>query len=162
MSTIFIKGKSVPLLGTFPKVGMAAPHFTLRNTDLKEMSLQDFSGKKKLIYTVPSLDTSVCLSSTHIFSNKVKGKQGLVFLLISADLPFAHKRICTGEKLDNVITLSTLGHPEFGKDFGVGIAAGALTGLCARAVLVLDETNRVIYAELVPELTQEPKYDILI
>ncbi len=160
MSETLFKGTTVQLIGNFPKVEQTAPDFVLVKQDLTEYSLADVKQTYKLLNIFPSLDTEVCSKSIHTFYEKTKAKQDLCILNISMDLPFAAKRFCTTENL-NVVTLSAFRSP-FAKDYGVLIEDSPLKGLCARAVIILDETNRVIYTELVSEITHEPNYDLAI
>jgi thioredoxin-dependent peroxiredoxin len=159
MTTVTLGGSPIEIAGTFPKVGDTAPDFKLVNKDLADVSLADFQGKRKILNIVPSLDTGVCAESTRKFNKAASGLTNAVVLVISADLPFASGRFCTVEKLDNVTTLSTMRGWEFKKNYGVDIHSGPLTGVTARAVVVLDEHNKVLHAELVPEIKQEPNYD---
>lgn len=157
MAQITLKGNPIHTIGDLPKVGSKAPDFKLVDTDLKDVTLADFRGKKKLLNIVPSLDTPVCATSTKKFNERACGEA--VMLIISADLPFAQKRFCDMEKADNVKTLSMMRDRNFAKDYGVLITDGPLAGICARAVVVLDENDVVKYTELVPEIAQEPNYD---
>ena len=159
MSNVTLKGNPVTLNGTFPSVGSTAPAFRLVAKDLKDMGLNDFAGKRKVLNIVPSLDTAVCATSTRKFNEAATKLNNTVVLIISNDLPFAAGRFCVAEGLENVVTLSTMRGREFMKNYGVEIANTALEGVCARAVVVLDENNKVIYTELVPEITTEPNYD---
>lgn len=159
MAKVTLKGNPIHTSGELPRTGSKAPDFTLINQDLNECSLKNFKGKRKLLSIVPSLDTSVCSTSAKKFNEAMKTHPEAVALVISADLPFAQKRICGLEKLENIVTLSLIRSKDFAKDYGVLIVDGPLTGVCARAVLVLDEQDRVIYEELVPEITQEPNYE---
>lgn len=152
-------GNPITLNGNFPTVGAKALPFTLVNKDLKDVSLQDFAGKRKVLSIVPSLDTPTCAKSARVFNEKASSLPNTVVLVISADLPFAQARFCGAEGLSNVITLSTLRGSEFKKNYGVEIASGPLAGLCARAVLVLDENDVVKHAELVSEIKNEPNYE---
>jgi len=158
MATVTFKGNPIEVAGDFPKVGDTAPAFTLVGTDLKDVSLQDFAGRRKVLNIVPSLDTPVCATSTRKFNEQAGGLTDTAVLVISADLPFASGRFCSTEGLDNVVALSTLRGREFMKAYGVDIVSGPLVGLTARAVLVLDENDKVLHAELVPEIAQEPDY----
>ena len=159
MATVTFQGNPIHTIGELPAVGAQAPDFSLTTAELKDVTLADYAGKKKLLNIVPSLDTSVCATSTVTFNRAMQGREDTVALIISADLPFAQHRFCTGEKLKNVITLSMMRDRHFGKDYGVLIEDGPLAGLNARAVVVLDAENRVLYTELVPEIAQEPDYD---
>lgn len=160
MATITLKGATIHTNGGLPKVGSVAPSFSLTRGDLSDVSLAAFKGKKKLLNIVPSLDTGVCATSTRKFNEAAKklGDQ-VVVLVVSADLPFAQSRFCTGEQLENVISLSMMRDKNFAKDYGVLIQDGPLAGICARAVVVLDHADKVIYTQLVPEIGEEPDYD---
>jgi thiol peroxidase len=140
-------------------VGDTAANFKLVNKDMADVALADFAGKRKVLDIVVSLDTGICADSARKFNMAASKLGNTVVLVISADLPFASGRFCSTEKLDNVITLSTMRGWEFKKNYGVDINSGPLAGLCARAVVVLDENNKVLHAELVPEIKQEPNYD---
>ena len=159
MATVTFKGSPIDVAGSFPKPGQAAPDFKLVAKDLKDVSLSDFAGKRKVLNIVPSLDTAVCATSTRKFNEKAGNLANTVVLVISADLPFAAGRFCSAEGLNNVVTLSTLRGREFMKAYGVEITSGPLAGVTARGVVVLDENDTVLHAELVPEITQEPNYD---
>jgi len=158
-TAVTLKGSPVTLFGTFPSVGQTATAFTLVGQDLKDVSLQDFAGKRKVLNIVPSLDTAVCATSARKFNEAASKLNNTVVLVISADLPFAMKRFCVAEGLENVVTLSLMRGRDFMRNYGVKIADSALAGVTARAVLVLDENDKVIHAELVPEITTEPNYD---
>ena len=159
MAKITRLGEEYTTNGDLPAVGTAAPELNLVDGELNDVSLVDYKGKKKLLSIVPSLDTPTCAKSTIKFNQAAKGREDVVILIISADLPFAQSHFCTGEKLDNVITLSMMRNKKFAKDYGVLIQDGPRAGITARAVVVLDETDKVIYTELVPELTDEPDYE---
>lgn len=158
MATVTLGGSPIDVAGNFPKVGDTAPDFRLVNKDLADVSLADFAGKRKLLNIVPSLDTGVCAESARKFNAAAASLPNTVVLVISADLPFASSRFCSAENLNHVITLSTMRGWEFKKNYGVDIHSGPLAGVCARAVVVLDENNKVLHAELVPEIKQEPDY----
>lgn len=162
MATVTRRGKPVNTNGELPRVGSRAPDFRLVKGDLSEVSLSDFAGKKKLLNIVPSLDTPTCAISTQRFNEHAKNHPDTVVLIISADLPFAQKRFCTGEMLENVIPLSMMRSKQFAEDYGVLMEDGPLAGLTARAVVVLDENNQVLYTELVPEIAQEPDYQVAL
>jgi thiol peroxidase len=142
-----------------PKVGGKAPDFHLVDADLKDVRLADFKGKKKLLNIVPSLDTPTCALSTKKFNDFAKARNDVVILVISADLPFAQKRFCGAEGIQNVKPLSMMRSRNFAKDYGVLIQDGPLAGITARAVVVLDENDKVIYNQLVPDIGQEPNYE---
>ena len=156
---VTLAGNPITIEGAFPKPGEKAPDFSLVNKDLKDVTLKDFAGKKKVLNIVPSLDTPVCAMSTRKFNEKASNMDNTAVLIIAADLPFAMSRFCEIEGLDKVVTLSTMRGSEFMKNYGVGIVDGPLAGITARAVLVLDENNTVTHAELVPEIKDEPDYD---
>ena len=159
MATITLKGNKIKTNGNLPKVGGKAPDFILVDSDLNNVTLDTYKGKKKLLNIVPSLDTPVCATSTKKFNEAAKKKSNTVFLMISADLPFAMKRFCTSEGASDVIPLAMMRSRTFAKDYGVLIEDGPLAGITARAVVVLDENNKVVYTQLVPEIAQEPDYD---
>ncbi len=159
MAKTALQGNPVSLSGDLPAVGSPAPAFTLVAKDLSDKSLADFAGKKKLLNIVPSLDTGVCAASTKRFNEAMAGKADAVALIVSADLPFAMDRFCSAEGLANVVSLSMMRSRNFAKDYGVLITDGPLAGITARAVVVLDAHDRVVYTQLVPEITQEPDYD---
>jgi thioredoxin-dependent peroxiredoxin len=159
MAKVTFKGTPISTNGELPEVGAKAPEFSLTGGDLKDVSLRDFGGKRKVLNIVPSLDTGVCATSTRKFNERAGGMKNAVVLVVSADLPFAQKRFCTTEGLENVVPLSMMRSKAFAKDYGVLIQDGPLAGVAARAVVVLDEQDRVVYRQLVPEIGQEPEYD---
>ncbi len=145
--------------GTIPQAGATAQPFTLVAKDLSDVALSQFAGKRKVLNIFPSIDTGVCAASVRKFNQLASELDNTVVLCISADLPFAQSRFCGAEGLNNVVTLSTLRAPQFLADYGVAIAAGPLAGLAARAVVVIDENDQVVYSQLVNEITEEPDYD---
>lgn len=159
MATVTLEGSPLEVLGHFPQPGESVHSFMLVDKNLNDVSLSQFEGKRKILSIVPSIDTPVCATSTRQFNREASQLDNVVVLVISADLPFAQARFCGAEGLNNVIMLSTLRGRDFSKDYGVLIKTYPLAGLCARAVIVLDEHDRVIYSELVPEVTDEPDYD---
>lgn len=159
MVRVLLKGKPINIHGDLPKVGSKAIDFELVDADLKLRHLNEFKGKKKILVTVPSLDTATCSLSAKKFNEAVSNLSGVVVLVISADLPFAQKRFCGAENLKNIIPLSLMRSKKFAEDYGMLIKDGVLTGLCARSIIVLNENDNVIYTELVPEITQEPNYE---
>lgn len=159
MANITLKGTPIHTNGTLPEKGAQSPDFILVDKDLQNRSLGDFQGKRKVLSIVPSLDTSVCAASARQFNVKIQSLPNVVVLVISADLPFAQARMCGAENLNNIIPLSMMRSKDFAKAYGVLIEDGPLAGICARAVLVLDENNKIIHTELVPEITQEPNYE---
>ena len=158
-TAVTLNGTPITLFGTFPVVGQVAPAFTLVDKDMKDMALKNFAGKRKVLNIVPSLDTAVCATSTRKFNEAASQLSNTVVLVISADLPFAMSRFCAAEGLENVTTLSLMRGRDFMRNYGVKIADSALSGVTARAVLVLDENDRVLHAELVDDITHEPNYD---
>jgi len=159
VSTVTLKGEPVSVAGNLPKKGDSAPDFSLVNKDLKAVSLRDFAGKRKVLNIVPSLDTPTCQKSTRMFNEKASAMTNAVVLVVSADLPFAMSRFCSAEGLNNVVTLSTFRDHGFHRRYGVDIVDSPLEGLTARAVVVLDEANKVLHSELVPEIANEPTYE---
>ena len=159
MASVTFKGSPIDVAGSFPTKGQTVPDFKLVSKDLKDVSLAEYAGKRKILNIVPSLDTSVCATSTRKFNEKAGKLANTVVLVISADLPFASSRFCAAEGLQNVVTLSTLRDAGFKRGYGVDITSGPLAGLTARGVVVLDEKNKVLHSELVPEIAQEPNYD---
>jgi len=159
MATVTLKGSPITTNGELPKVGAKAPDFKLTTADLKDVALADYKGKRKVMNIVPSLDTPTCATSTRKFNEKAGQMPNTVVLVVSADLPFAMKRFCTAEGLQNVVPLSLMRGKSFAKDYGVLIQDGPLAGITARAVVVLDENDKVTYTQLVPEIGQEPDYD---
>ncbi len=159
MSTVTMGGNPVNVAGNFPQKGQAAPDFKLVGKDLKDVSLADFAGKRKVLNIVPSLDTAVCATSARKFNEKAAGLANTVVATISADLPFAMGRFCTAEGIQNVIPLSVMRGREFLNNYGVELTSGPLAGVAARAVVVLDENNNVLHSELVSEIRNEPNYD---
>jgi thiol peroxidase len=159
MTTVTLQGKPIHVGGTLPKPGDIAPDFTLTNKTLADVSLKEYAGKKKVLNIVPSLDTPTCQKSTRVFNEKANALSNTVVLVIAADLPFAMSRFCGAEGLDNVITLSTFRGQDFHAKYGVDITDSVLKGLTARAVVVLDENNKVKYSQLVGEIADEPNYD---
>ena len=158
MSGTKFKGNPVHLDGHFLKVGDKAPAFKLIAGDLSEKSLADFAGKRKVLNIFPSVDTGVCAASVRHFNKDAAGLKNAVVLCISADLPFAQARFCGAEGIENVTMLSMMRGREFLKDYGVDMTDGPLAGLAARAVVVLDEHDKVIHAQMVDDITHEPDY----
>jgi len=159
MASVTLGGNPVDVNGTLPQPGQKAPAFTLVGKDLKDVALSAYAGKRKILNIVPSLDTPTCATSTRKFNEKAGALRNTVVLVISADLPFAMGRFCSTEGISNVIPLSTMRGREFMRNYGVEIASGPLAGVTARAVVVIDEGDRVVHSELVPEIKNEPNYD---
>ncbi|MCI5052333.1 MAG: thiol peroxidase [Simkaniaceae bacterium] len=161
MNYVKFKGEDVPLGGSRLKEGDLAPNFVLVDRELENVTLENFEGKTKVVSVVPSLDTSVCLMSTKKMNDLAKEHPDFAFIIVSADLPFAQSRICTGEKLENLHFLSMMRSKAFAESYGLLIDEGPLAGLASRCVLVLDEKDRIIYIEVVEEITSEPNYESL-
>lgn len=159
MTTITLKGTEIHTNGALPAVGSKAPDFRLVDAELGDRSLADYAGKKKLLNIVPSLDTPVCATSTKKFNDAAAGRDDVVMLVVAADLPFAMGRFCGAEGVGNVFPLSLMRSRKFAKDYGVLIEDGPLAGITARAIVVIDENDKVVYTEMVPEIAQEPDYD---
>ncbi|KGW09292.1 lipid hydroperoxide peroxidase [Burkholderia pseudomallei] len=160
MSKVTLGGNPIDIAGTFPTVGSPAPDFKLVGKDLADVSLATFAGKRKVLNIVPSLDTPTCAASTRKFNEAASKLDNTVVVVVSADLPFAATRFCTTEGLANVITASTFrGGRAFADAYGVNVTTGPLDGLAARAVIVIDENDKVTYTELVGEIKNEPNYD---
>jgi thiol peroxidase len=156
--TVTLGGNPITVAGNFPKKGDSAPAFSLVGKDLADVALSGFAGKRKILNIFPSIDTPTCATSVRQFNAKANALANTVVLCISADLPFAQARFCGAEGLDNVVTLSTLRGREFLEAYGVAISSGPLVGLAARAVVVLDENDKVIHSQLVGEIKDEPDY----
>jgi thiol peroxidase len=162
MSQVTLGGNPIEVSGTFPSAGQQAPDFTLVGADLGDVTLAKFAGKRKVLNIVPSLDTPTCATSTRKFNEAAAKLDNTVVVVVSGDLPFAAKRFCTTEGIENVVTASTFRGREFAKAYGVDVTSGPLKGLTARAVVVVDADNKVLHAELVPEIKNEPNYDAVI
>lgn len=155
---VTLKGTSIRIGGNFPKVGSQAPDFCLVDQELNDHCLKDYQGKRKLLSIVPSLDTDVCSTMAKKCNEAIREHKDVIALVISADLPFAQKRFCKQENVQNVTALSMMRNKDFARDYGVLIEEGPLAGICARALIVLDENDKVLYTELVAEITSEPDY----
>lgn len=159
MAQVKLQGNPVNTGGSLPPEGAMAPDFVLTKADLSDFSLKDLTGKKVVLNIFPSIDTPVCATSVRTFNAKINDYPDAVVVCVSKDLPFAHARFCGAEGLENVISASELRDTSFGDGYGVRISDGPLAGLFARAVIVLDEQGKVIYRQLVPEITEEPDYE---
>jgi thioredoxin-dependent peroxiredoxin len=159
MAQVTLRGNPVQVEGELPQTGSKAPDFTLTAGDLSEVTLATFAGKRKVLNIFPSVDTPTCATSVRTFNAQANNVSNTVVLCISSDLPFAQKRFCGTEGLDNVQNLSDFRNADFAVDYGVSIADGPLRALTARAVVVLDENDNVLHSELVPEIGQEPNYE---
>ena len=159
MATIALNGNPIHSIGLLPEVGTKTPDFLLTKTDLSDISLSAFAGKKIVLNIFPSLDTAVCATSVRKFNAEAEKHPNTVVLCVSKDLPFAHARFCAAEGLTNVVSASELRNQNFGNNYGVLIIDGPLAGLFSRAVVIVDEKGIVIYSEQVPDIVQEPNYD---
>ncbi len=159
MATVTLGGNPIHTNGELPKTGSKAPDFKLVNTDLSIATLADFAGSKVVLNIFPSIDTGTCATSVRTFNAKASALANTKVLCISRDLPFAQKRFCGAEGLEDVINLSDFNTGSFGKDYGLEITDSVLAGLHSRVVIVLDENGIVKYAEQVPEIADEPNYE---
>ena len=162
MASITLRGNAINTSGELPTVGSKAPDFQLVKTDLSVATLADFAGSKVVLNIFPSIDTSPCSISVRTFNADASKLNNTKVLCISRDLPFAQKRFCGAEGLENVINLSDFKTGSFGKDYGLEIADGALAGLHSRVVIVLDENGIIKYTEQVSEITNEPNYELAL
>lgn len=158
MATITFKGNPIETVGKLPKIGTQAPDFTLVKSDLSEISLQDYRGKRLVLNIFPSVDTPTCATSVRKFNQEAAQLDNVSILCVSADLPFAAGRFCGAEGIENVTTGSSF-RSSFGDDYGVTIKTGPLAGLLSRAVVVIDEQGEVLYTEQIQETADEPDYD---
>lgn len=158
MGTVNFKSEPVEIKGWLPPVGSSAPDFILTRTNLADVTLRDFAGCLLVLNIFPSIDTPVCATSVRKFNVEAARLDNCKVLCVSADLPFAHNRFCETEGIKNVIPVSELRNRDFGDKYGVRILKGPLAGLLARAVVVIDGKGKVVYTQLVPEITHEPDY----
>lgn len=158
MAQITLHGNPINTNGSLPTTGTQAPDFELVNSELSNISLKNYSGKKKLLNIVPSLDTPTCALSTKKFNDLTEQHPDTVFLMISADLPFAMARFCQAENTKNVISLAMMRSRKFARDYGVLISDGPLAGITARAVIIIDQQDKIIYTQLIQEIGDEPNY----
>jgi thiol peroxidase len=159
MSAVTLGGNPVNTNAALPAIGSAAPQFQLVGNDLSEISLQDFKGQRVILNIFPSIDTPTCATSVRTFNKMANDLTNTKVLCISKDLPFAQKRFCGSEGLENVVNLSDFRDGSFGTDYGVTLIDSVLKGLHARAIVVIDETGKVAYSELVSEIANEPNYE---
>ena len=159
MATVTLRDHPVQTSSELPAIGSEVPGFRLVDVNLKDVALHDFEGKRKVLNIFPSVDTATCALSVRQFNEKAAALKNAVVLCISADLPFAQKRFCGAEGISNGVMLSLMRGRNFAKDYGLMLETGPLAGLCARAVIVLDAQDRVIHAELVSEIANEPNYE---
>jgi len=160
MAKVTLKGNEVNVSGELPSVGAAAPNFQLTKTDLSNVSLEDYKGKNLILNIFPSVDTSTCATSVRKFNESASKLDNTAVLCISKDLPFAHARFCGAEGIKNVDSLSSVRKgQDFEANYGVLIQDGPLSGLMARAIVVIDGDGKVKHTELVSEIVDEPNYD---
>lgn len=159
MAQVTLRGNPVEVDGQLPQVGEQAPAFNLVGAGLADISLSSLAGKRKVLNIFPSVDTPTCATSVRTFNAEASKLTNTAVLCVSADLPFAQARFCGAEGLENVINLSTMRGAEFLKDYGVALSSGPLAGVAARAVVVLDEHDKVLHSELVAEIGSEPDYE---
>ena len=159
MAFVKFDGESVDLKGEPPQEGSQSPDFKFVLEDLNEISLSEYKDKYKVIMAVPSLDTGVCQKQTQVFNQRLAEKKNTAGIVISMDLPFAMKRFCSSKGIDNIINASDFRYHDFADKFNLKMTSGVLKGLIARAVFILDPTNKIVYREIVPEIKQEPDYD---
>ncbi|MDO6737327.1 thiol peroxidase [Wenyingzhuangia sp. 2_MG-2023] len=157
MANITLKGNPIETIGDLPKIGTKAPEFTLTNTDLSEVKSTDLLGSNLILNIFPSVDTSTCATSIRKFNQKAASLDNTKVLCISKDLPFAHKRFCGAEGIENVLSLSDISG-DFGKNYELTFANGPLKGLLSRAIVVVDTEGNVVYTEQVSETADEPDY----
>lgn len=162
MATVTLQGDPIHTSGDLPPKGSKAPDFRLIDRELNERSLADYAGRRKVLNIVPSLDTPVCAAQARRFNQEAASLENTQVLVISADLPFAQNRFCETESIDNLDTLSIVRSTDFGEAYGVALTEGPLAGICARAVIVLDENDVVQYTQLVPEISEEPDYGAVL
>jgi thiol peroxidase len=159
LETTSFKGKPVELLDELPGINQEAFDFTFVKTDLSESSLYDYEDKIKVLIAVPSLDTGICQRETRQFNERLSAKKGVVGIVVSKDLPFAMKRFCETEGLENIVSASDFRYLDFTREYGTEMVDGPLKGLSARAVFVVDGNNKIRYVELTPDVIAEPDYD---
>lgn len=162
METTAFKGTPVHTCGHLPHTGSQAPRFTLTRGDLTELRSEELKGRRIVLNIFPSLDTAVCATSVRKFNQLAASLDNTTVVAVSKDLPFAQSRFCTTEGIENLIAASAFRSPEFAREYGVEMVDGPLAGLLARAVVIIDETGRIVYTELVPEITREPDYEAAI
>ncbi|RPJ43529.1 MAG: thiol peroxidase [Candidatus Latescibacterota bacterium] len=159
MAKIAFKGHPVETAGELPKVGSAAPDFQVVKTDLSEVSLKDFAGKRLILNVLQSIDTSICATQVRRFNEAASKLDNTVVLCVSMDLPFAHARFCGAEGLKDVLPASDFRHGSFGRNYGVRMLSGPLAGLLARSLVVVDEKGKVAYSEQIEDTVNEPNYE---
>ena len=159
MTQITLAGNPVETIGELPATGTSAKDFTLVKNDLSDASLKDYAGKTVVLNIFPSIDTPVCANSTRRFNKELNSLKNTVVLCVSTDLPFANRRFCGAEGLENVETLSDFRAPDFGNDYGVRMTTGPMAGLLSRAIVIIDKDGKVSYTEQVAEIKQDPDFE---
>ena len=159
MAEITLQGNKINTNGDVPKIGSSAPDFVLVDSDLNDISLSNYDGKNIILNIIPSLDTPICQKSTKIFNEKASSLSDVIVLAVSADLPFAMKRFCSAESIELVKPMSMMRSRNFAKDYGVLLVDGPLSGITARAVVVIDKDKKIAHSELVQEIANEPNYE---
>jgi thiol peroxidase len=162
MAQTALRGNPVNTSGDLPAVGSTAPAFSLTGGDLGPVTSGDFAGQRVVLNIFPSVDTATCATSVRTFNERAASLENTAVVCVSADLPFAMGRFCGAEGIENVKSASTFRSPDFMSDYGVGMVDGPLSGLCARAVVVVDESGEVVHTQLVGEIADEPDYDAAI
>lgn len=159
MATITLRGNDVHTIGDLPQIGDNAPDFTLVANDMSRKSLNDFKGQRLVINVFPSLDTGTCAASVRRFNQEATSLDNTTVLCISKDLPFAQKRFCGAEGIENVVLLSDFVSSQFGKDYGLLVIDSGMAGLLSRCVLIVDDSGKVTYTQQVAEISEEPNYE---
>ena len=162
MANITLKGSPITTIGELPKIGETAKDFQLVAVDLSEKSLSDYTGKKIILNIFPSVDTGTCAASVRRFNSTASSLENAIVICISRDLPFAQKRFCGAEGLENVAMLSDFKTGQFGKEYGLEMIDGPLAGLSSRCVIVIDESGKIVYTEQVGDIVEEPNYDLAL
>ncbi len=159
MASITLQGNAIETIGNLPTTGSKAIDFSLVATDLSIKSLNDFSGSRLILNIFPSVDTGTCATSVREFNKKVASLENTKVLCISRDLPFAQGRFCGAEGIENVVMLSDFSTGKFGKDYGLEVKNGPLSGLHSRCIVIINEEGNVVYTEQVSEIVDEPNYE---
>ncbi len=162
MATVTLKGNEINTLGNLPEIGNSMPNFNLVKNDLSELSKSDLKGKRVVYNIFPSLDTGTCAASARRFNQEASSLENTYVVCVSRDLPFAQKRFCSAEGIDNVIMASDYKNGDFGKNLGVIFTDGPLNSLLSRSVIVTDENGKIVFTEQVAETTNEPDYEAAI
>ena len=162
MATVTFLNNPVHPAGELPQRGTPAPKFELVKGDLSTLTDEEVRGKRVLLNIFPSLDTNVCATSVRKFNQKAAQMKNTLVLAVSKDLPFAQSRFCATEGIDNVVAVSAFRSTKSGKEYGVELIDGPLAGLLCRAVIIIDESGKILYEQLVPEITHEPDYEAAI